>query len=386
MTLTLDPPALTGWPEDRSWWRSIDKWEEAPEDGRPWNYIFCRDELPEFCRLLVKLHRNTDSLLKETVLYLGVSSNISTEHVKAIDDHPAGRARMEKLLGPLRRLHGLGAAEIDGPLSGSFKGEIIESICKHCPVAMDIVHETVASLEQADEKAGKNQLQQANLGYKAALSLIRSCCWKHQEENFIMGDGPFPGLEVRKVVDNIVVLLQARIASVYFARNQMRMARIYTERAIDPRRAYDDRYNKVYDELDIQPWEHSVYAEVLHVAAMISSTHGNFGDTLLSLRLASEYVPFNEEQQSRFEALQAHAEKLDAMRHERAKVTKKRLKNRVQGTIPPQVFVPVQDGTDNLNFSNVRSDMQLEEERGATFPKWSFLPSSFSVSSSTPEA
>lgn len=345
MTLTLDPLTLRGWPQRRPWWFwwwTDDQWENAPEDDPLWNFIFCSDELPEFCRLMLDVHRKRDSLLEEIVLYVEISSAIANAHVKALDDHPAGRARMEKLLGPLRRLHGLGAAQIDGPLSGNYKGEIIRSLCTHCPTAMDIVHDTIISLEQADEQASKDQLRQANLGYKAALSFIRSCCWQLQEGDFIMIDGPFPGLKVRDVVTNLEVRLQARIAAVYYKSNKLRMARIYTERALDPRRTYD-RGNKIYHVLDIQPWEHVVYAEVLHVAAMTSYTNGNVLEAICTLSQARKYIPFDEEQKSRSEAWQAHADKLQAMHVKRSQATERHLKKRndkAQGMISQQKNPP----------------------------------------------
>ena len=259
MTLTLDPPEECGWPPEhwfQSWSRTgATDIEVPPEDGRPWNYIFCSDELPEFCRLLLSNFQHRLDSLRETVLYINIHSAITNGQAEVIDNHPAGRARMERFLGPLRQLHSLGAAQIDGPLSGSYKGEIIRSICRHCPTAMDVVHAAIASLKQADEQASRSQLRHANLGYKATLSLLRSCYWHHQEKDFIMSDGPFPGLEAHKVVDNFVVRLQARIAAVYYKINQLRMARIYTRRAMD-RRLRDHPRGR----LDIEAWEHTVYA------------------------------------------------------------------------------------------------------------------------------
>ena len=308
MTLTLDLPSSSGWPQSRPWYGTDVK--DAPEDGRPWTYIFCVDELPEFCGLLLKKCRiNVDSL-KEAVLYININSAITNGQVKEIDDHPAGRARMERLLGPLRSLYSLGAARIDGPLSGSYKDGIVRSICKHRPTVMDIVHETMASLEQADEQASKGQHRQANFEYKAALSLIRPWSWIATEPDFVMSDGPFPGLGAYEVMQNIVVRLQARIAAVYYRSNELRMARLYIDRALDPRRTN-------YHELHILPWQRIVFAEVLHVDAMISYTHGNVRKAMYSLSQAREFVPFDEEQESRYEAWQPRVDRLAARDHQK---------------------------------------------------------------------
>ena len=189
MTLTLDPPSLSGWPQGVSW--SYPDGEDPPKDGRPWTYIFCSEELPEFCRLLLDLCWRFDGRLENTVLYINISAAIANEQAKVMDNNPPGRARIQKLLGPLRRLHSLGATQIDGPLSDSYKSEIVKSICKNCPTTMVIIHETIASLEQADDQASKDQIQQALLGYKAALSFIRSVDLLHPDSDLVMSDGPF---------------------------------------------------------------------------------------------------------------------------------------------------------------------------------------------------
>ena len=325
MTLTLDPPDLCDWPRARPFYS--EHVEDPPKDGRPWTYIFCSDELPKFCRFLLYMYQYDVGPLKESILDIDTSSAITDRQVNVIDDHPAGRARMERFLGPLRQLHSLGAAQIDGPISGRYKGEIIERICRHCPVAMDIVHETVASLEQADEQASRSQLRRANLGYKATLSLLRSCYWHHEERDFIMSDGPFPGLEVHKVVDNIEVRIHARIASVYYKMNQLRMARIYIVRALEIRRPFQRRI-RVWQELSIHPWEHIVYAELLHVDAMVSYAYRDVYAAVNTLSQAGEYAPLDEAQTARLEAWQAHAAKLEAIYYKKSEARTRELEIR----------------------------------------------------------
>ncbi len=308
MTLTLDPASLGGWPQGGSRYIS--------EDRRPWNYIFCSDELPEFCRLLLEVSRNDDSVLRDTVLYIAINPMMGNGEANEIDGYSAGRARMRKHFGPLHHLHSFGAAMVNGPLSGSYKGAIIASLRKHCPTAMDIIHETMDSLSQADEINRNGQLLKANLRYKAALSLIRSCCWRCAERDFVMSS-PFPGLTAEHNISNMVVRLQARIAAVYFESGQLRMARIYTERAIDPRRPYDHRNNKMYT-LSIELWEGIVYAEVLHVASRISYAHGDVHEARSDLWDAGQLVPFDEEQESRYAAWRTHSDILHDRRARQA--------------------------------------------------------------------
>ena len=305
MTLTLDPADLAGWPQVDPVFCETGGRVDASEDGRPWTYFFCSEELPEFCRLLFSMSTENENVLHMTALYLDISPAIGNGQTTEIDSNPAGLSRMEKLVGPLRQLHSFGAAQVQGPLSGSYKGKIISSVCRDCPTVMDAIHTTMTFLDQADEQVSRGQLRQASLGYKAALSLACSCCWRYDEQDFKMNSGPFPGLTTVQNIYNIKVRLQARIAAVYFRSGKLRMARIYIERALDPRRPYDNRSNKLY-ELYIMPWENVVYAEVLHVAAQISYTQGDVSDAVQALKDARKFAPFNKEQQSRCEAWRDH--------------------------------------------------------------------------------
>ena len=291
-----------------------DAFRDCSEDAEHWSYIFCSDELPHFCRLLLEMSiDDVENLLCTTTLSIDIVPLVRNGQVTEIDSYPAGLSRMGRLLDPLHQLHSLGAAQIDGPLSGSYKGHLISSICKDCPSAADIIHTTMVSLNQADEQARNGRLLQANVGYKEALNIIRSCCWRYSEKDVIMENGPFPGLRAMDSISNIVVRLQARIAAVYVEREKLRMARIYTERALDPRRKFDDRSWKVH-ELNIEPWEGVAYAEVFDVAAKISYKHGDVREAIRDLEEAGALVPLNEEQTSRLERWQNRVDSLERRR------------------------------------------------------------------------
>lgn len=314
MTLSLDPVALSGWPPCRSWFYEPIDDVEASESGKPWRYIFSREELPTFCRLLLKLYKNDASTIRNTALYIGINPAIWNGQATEIDSNASGLSRMTKLLEPLRQLHSFGAAQIEGPLSGSYKGEIIRSVCKDCPTAVDIINTAIAALNQSDEQVSKGHPSGARLGYKIALSCVRSCCWQYDERDFTLGSGTFLGLMAFQAMSNLKVRLQGRIAASYFASGMMRMARIYTERALDPRRPYDRRHNKMYSPLDIEPWEHEVYAEVLDLAAQIRYAQGNVWEAMGQLGEAGELRPLDQEQKSRYEAWQKRADWLQTRR------------------------------------------------------------------------
>ena len=312
MTLILDPVTMGHWPP-RPPSYGTEETVDASEDRRPWKYIFCSDELPTFCRLLLRLSQDYDGLLRDTALYIVINSAIWNGQA-TMDTNTVGLSRVRKLLEPLRQLHSFGAADVDGPLSVSYKLSINQSVCKHCPTAMEIIEFAMLTLGAGDEQLSKGQLVEAIRIYKVALSHVRSCCWLYDECDFIMNSsGPFPGLEAAQAMSNLKVRLQARIASVYLNTEMYRMARIYTERALDPRRPYDHRGNKIYT-ADIAPWEGTVYAEVLHVAAQNSYRDGSVWVAVRYLRAAGELLPLNEEQKARYKAWEIHGNSLRSRR------------------------------------------------------------------------
>lgn len=229
MSLVLDPPEFRSRP---NFWGMTDGYlQETAEDESVWNYVFCSDELPEFCRLLLDATRYNNTL-PSTVLSIDINPTISSGQATEMDTSPAGRTRLWKLLNPLRQLHSLGAVQLDGPVSGSFKSLVISSIRKDRPSVMDIIRETVTALNEADEQASKGQLRQPLFGYKAALSVIRSYDWRREERRIVTDSGPFPGMQRNQVTQNLEVRLQARIAAVYLNINRPRMVRIYINRAL----------------------------------------------------------------------------------------------------------------------------------------------------------
>ena len=340
MTLTLDFPAPVHLPKDIL---DHDKLEiiHAPEDGNPWNYIFCSSQLPEFCRLL--LEKDVE-VLHQTVLFVEIDFSSPTGQAIETGSTPGGLSRVDELLNPLRQLHSIGLVDIHGPLSDRYKNELSASICKNCPDPEAIIQLNMVSLDRADEQVSKGHFTEANQLYKSALSSIRSCKWPRWDEIYIMDDGPFPGLTSFETVSNLVVRLQARIASVYLQTGQLRMARIYTERALDPRRAYDRRHNK-QNYIEIEEWEGAVYAEVLHVAANISYANNDVGKALYDLRQAIECGPFDEEQEnqrdiwrSQLSERRAKNEKREEQREMAKLIQSRKEDQKIEGIIAPKTL------------------------------------------------
>ena len=326
MTLTID---------------SIDS-EDLPDcsaydsvNGQPLNYIFCADELPTFCRLLLKRHKNSDGrFLRNTSIQININGDIWNGEPTDIDRSiPVGLSRMQKLLGPLDQLHSFRTAQIQGPLSGSYKTNIISNLLRDGPSALEILPNVVMSLDRGDKQVEHNLPFHAIQEYKAALNHVRSCCWLYEERHFLMEDGPFPNLSAAQTTHNLKVRLLARIASVYRNLGMLRMARIYTERAFDPRRPLDDRANKLYC-LKLEPWQKVVYAEVLRVSAKIRYQYGHISEALNQIREAGEYTALNEEQKERLEAWQAHGDSLrdrHAKRDEAKDLQRKKQGEKVEG-------------------------------------------------------
>ena len=311
MTLTLDPTSMIDRPIG-----GPQLWNTS-EDERPWRYIFCSDEIPNFCRLLLEMSLNYDTILRDTILHININPYIWNGETTEIDSHPAGLSRMKKLLEPLRQLHSFGAAPVEGPLSGNYKEEIFRSVSGDCPTAMDLINTTMVALKQGDKHIAEGKVSDegkvlaAKRMYGLALIYVRSCCWRYHERDFIMDSGPFPGLQAVQAMTNLEIRIRARVAALFLNSGMLRMARIYIERSLDSRRRYDRGW-KTYspDRLNIEPWEHVVFAEVLHVSADINYAHGAVWAALADLRVAGELEPLDDEQTSKYKMWKEHKARL----------------------------------------------------------------------------
>lgn len=248
MTLTVDSP-----PQD---------WPHPDEASS--KYIFCADELPTFCKLLLKHLGKPDKChsLRSTTIHIDIH-NTWKERCWEMDHSASGMSRLHALLDPLRQLHSLGAVQIEGPLSASYKSSVIADLCKECPTATDVIGATIKMLDQGDEQILLDLPNTAINKYKTALSQVRSCCWINDEHSLITDNGPFPGLTARQTMRNVKVRVLARIASTYVQVGMLRMARIYVDRALKNFQRHHDVYQ------DLSPWHPVVHAEVFHVSALI---------------------------------------------------------------------------------------------------------------------
>ncbi len=302
------------------------------ENELPWQYIFCHDELPTFCRLFLELSQSSDErILRSTAIHVGINDGIWIGEPQELDRSPVGLSRMEKLLEPLCQLHSFKAAQIEGPLSGRYKESVITNLCRDCPFALRVMDSAEEALSGGDEKVRQNCPFQGLQKYKIALNHTLSCCWLYDERNWILLSAPFPGMKFEQVLRNLRVRLQARIASVYFNIGMFRMARIYTERALNPCRPYYDGNWKDYDleSLELQPWQHVVFAEVLHVSAQNLYRDGKVSQAIAAVQQANRYVPINKEQQCRLELWQERADK----RAKQDALRQLRLQKRIEGMI-----------------------------------------------------
>ena len=334
MTLTLDFPKSFDAPRSSSWDNDRCELIYAPEDGNPWKYIFCSSQLLELCRLLLK---NNVVVLRHMELSVEIDSIAQTGQATETGSTPDGLSRVDELLNPLRQLHSFGAVHIHGPLSDRYRDELSASICKDCPTPEAFIHLNMLSLDRADEQLSKGHFRKANILYKAALSSIRSCKRPLTRNPTFIADGPFSGLTPFGAISNIVVRLQGRIASVYFQTGQLRMARIYTERALDPRRPYKETH------IETEDWEGVVYAEVLRVAARISYANHNIDEALDALHQAHVCVPLDEEIDRQYEVWNNQSMELQPKREERRRKRKeakeihsRKEDEKIEGIIAPR--------------------------------------------------
>lgn len=313
MTIVLDPSEFAG----RCSAPSRDSYTD-----QPWRYIFCVDELPTFCRLLLKFNKNSAGhLLQKTMIHIDINFAWKGQPAE-MDRNAIGLSRLRRLLNPLHQLHSFGAAQIEGPLSYNYKRSVISSLCNACPTGLEVIQKAIGILSQGDEQVSQNRPTQALQLYGSALGYVRSCCWLYGERDLIINSGLFPGLTAGRAMYDLKIRLLARIASVYLDIGMSRMARIYVERARSSgcfRYSWSTGHNPSH----LPDNEKSFYAEVIHVSARIYYTHGKVWEAFRDLYQAREFRPLDNEEQSRLDAWVKHKEVLDERGKKRDEACKK---------------------------------------------------------------
>ena len=307
MTVTLDRSEGTDSP-----YRLEESWPCYHRDGwmneQPCKFIFPSHELPRLCQFLAMIN-----YLRGIDVYIDINKANWNGHCTEIDRCSAGLSRLRRLLEPLELLHGVHAAQVEGPLSSSSKRDVIKNLCRDQPRGLETLRTAMALLIQGDEINRRNDPFSASDLYKKALNYVYSChwsrSWEWDEGDIVLDDGLFYGLKARQAMFNLQIRLLARIASIYLKARKLRMARIYTERAFG--HPYDDRGWKQY-ELELHDSsEAEVFAEVFHVSAEIRYLHGNVERAVFDLHEAGKYLPLREEQQCRLEAWKEQSARLE---------------------------------------------------------------------------
>ena len=290
------------------------------ENERPRKFIFTSDELPRLCQFWMK-----EKYLERVAIYIDINDAKWNGHSTEIDRHPAGLSKLRRLLEPLDLLRGIGAAQIEGPLSSSYKLGVIESLCRGQPTGMDTLQCAIATFIKGDEKLRQNDSSSASELYKKALNYVHSCnwlsvsAWPWHEEETVLDNGLFSGLKAGQAIFNLRITLFARIAAIYLENWMLRMARIYIERAFDLRRPYFREGFKHWEELNLRDSsEVPVFAEVLHVSAQVSHRQGDVRNAAHDLGRAENYQPLDEEQKCRLKTWKDHIASLDQRKTERA--------------------------------------------------------------------
>ena len=286
--------------------------EDGWKNERPCNFIFPSHELPRLCQILA-----SQNYLRDVAVYIDINEANWNGHSTEIDRCSAGLSRLPRLLEPLDLLHSAGAAQVEGPLSSSCKRHVIKSLCKDQPTGIETLQTALATFSQSDEKERRDDPSGASDLYKKALNYVHLChClwfWDFEEREIVVDNGPFCGLKAEQAMFNLQIRLLARIASIYLKARKLRMARIYTERALELRRGWGEFYPELHD-----PSEKPVFAEVLHLSAEIYYLHGDVHRAAQDLDKAGTYLPLQEEEQCRLEAWRKESARLEERRKKRA--------------------------------------------------------------------
>ncbi|CAD6576074.1 MAG: hypothetical protein ASARMPRED_007594 [Alectoria sarmentosa] len=156
---------------------------DFPRNGMS-NIIFPGEDLPAFCRSLLRQTKNRHTQYGPNFLTtssLEVELNCPVGRSEGENDKIASYAPklVEQLLQPLRQLHSLQHAYIIGDIDEKFKADLCASICNDLPSGDSVVRDVVNTIKKGNEAFANSEFEEAISIYKAAAkdNHDRACRW-----------------------------------------------------------------------------------------------------------------------------------------------------------------------------------------------------------------
>ena len=180
------PLEISGWPEDRK------------------IFIVTLEDLSAACTsLLLKIDiYNRENFLdghQKTAIHLAVKLASFPMRVSLEKD-----PRVKRCLDQLSHIRGAGTAEIQGPISPTYKASVQTALCDRRLSAKEAMSYVEKHSDQGDRLLLKHDLDSAISEYKAALDVLRGNTPTYVDPEEILVEGRFSGVSAHRYVPVLV--------------------------------------------------------------------------------------------------------------------------------------------------------------------------------------
>ena len=195
-------------------------WERAkPKDRRSWQmFVIACVDLEQFCSFMMYINhvlQTPDGSSTWTTMFLCLSVDIiAQDYQKPLpsQNDTAVQPSIQRLLEPLRRLHGIVAVLIGGPASKIYKESIRRSIMREAPTADEVITAACALETIGNNAFGRARFWSCVYAYEKAIKDIEG---GHQpcDPFALVQEGKYSGSLVSNALDHLHFILHLDLVS-----------------------------------------------------------------------------------------------------------------------------------------------------------------------------
>ncbi len=194
------------------WWTS----EERKEWREGSMFMIASDDIRQFCRVILDLHRHIygaslrsqdHSVVLIDVITRGdqLTTCLNDGSIPIID-------KIQRLLEPFRRLHSIGRVVIAGQINDKYSSEIVAGMMKEPPTSAEMIHTACATKAKGDEAFRNKDFPSSLSAYEKAYDDIEA---GHQLSSpFIsITEGQYAGVQVLSAEKHLLFTLRMEIVA-----------------------------------------------------------------------------------------------------------------------------------------------------------------------------
>ena len=222
-------------------------------------FMIACDDLEHFCSVVLYINhflRIPDGYSTSTRIYMCLSVHIIARNYQnpvLSKNDTAIQSSIQRLLEPLRRLHGIDPMKIEGPISETYRENIKRSIVRKAPTADEMITTACALKTKGDDALHSADFWSSVYAYEKAISEIEAVC-QPDHGSAIVKEGTYSGWSNLDALQHLHHKLQLDIVSAFVLLHEYQRAHNWSMVELWSRTGFEWNTGAVSDDEVAELW------------------------------------------------------------------------------------------------------------------------------------